>query len=138
MSIHPRFARAILDGTKTVEFRKRAFARNVATVVMYATAPVQRIVGTFSVRNIDVGAPPDLWDQYGHAGSVSRSEFFDYFSGDEHGVAIQISEKHCLRKPRPLASLGDVRPPQSYRYLNAIEVGYLTATGASNGTTPYR
>ncbi len=39
MSVHPRFAEAIMDGRKKIEFRKRPLADDVSVVWVYATAP---------------------------------------------------------------------------------------------------
>ena len=63
MSIHPRYADAILDGTKVVEFRKRALAGDISTVLVYATAPVRRLVGTFQLSATLTASPRDLWQQ---------------------------------------------------------------------------
>ena len=45
MSIHPEYAEALLDGTKTVELRKSPVAGDISHIVIYATAPVQRVLG---------------------------------------------------------------------------------------------
>ena len=50
LSIHPVYAQGIIDGRKTVEFRRRAFGKSVTHVVVYATAPVRKVVGAFTAR----------------------------------------------------------------------------------------
>ena len=49
MSIHPRYAHAILEGRKTVEFRKRPLAEDVTHVVIYSTVPDRAVIGYFTV-----------------------------------------------------------------------------------------
>ena len=39
MAIQPGYAEAILAGVKTVEFRKRALAPDIETVLVYETSP---------------------------------------------------------------------------------------------------
>ncbi len=65
MAIHPHYADAILDGRKKVEFRKRAVAEDVTTVLIYATAPVKKIIGQFEVAHTVVTTPSALWEQLG-------------------------------------------------------------------------
>lgn len=47
-SIRPHFATAILDGSKTVELRTVAPRKTIERIWIYATAPVQQIVGYFT------------------------------------------------------------------------------------------
>ncbi len=53
MSIRPQFSTAILNGSKTIESRKRVLAQGLRRVVMYTTSPVQVVEGEFTVG----GAP---------------------------------------------------------------------------------
>ena len=55
MSIHPRYAEAILSGQKRVEFRKRRLAPDVTTVLVYATQPVGVLVGRLSRFPLNFG-----------------------------------------------------------------------------------
>lgn len=49
ISIRPRYAHAILDGRKTVEFRKRRLAEDVTHVVIYSTRPDRAVIGFFEL-----------------------------------------------------------------------------------------
>jgi len=44
LAIKPKYARTILDGTKTVELRKR-FPQGIERIFLYATAPEKSIIG---------------------------------------------------------------------------------------------
>lgn len=130
LSIHPQYADAIMRGNKKVEFRKLPFARPVEHVVIYATAPVQRIVGTFRVARCDVAEPGELWRRYGDVGGIQRDDFDGYYGQRTSGVAIAI-EGAPIPLDLPLDAVDQVRPPQSFTYLTmetASRVG-LTATG---------
>jgi predicted transcriptional regulator len=122
MSIHPRYADAILAGTKRVEFRKRRLASDVSTVVIYATQPVGRIVGTFEVLGYDVAPPAELWKRHRSHAGISASGYDEYYAQTPAAVAILIGLVQQLPMPRPLADLQGVsRPPQSFSYLSPAQ-----------------
>lgn len=53
LSIKPEFANKIFDGTKKFEFRKSIFKnKDIKTVVVYASSPVQRVIGEFEIERI--------------------------------------------------------------------------------------
>lgn len=119
LSVHPRYAYAILDGVKRVEFRKSEFKRDVSHVVIYATAPIGRVVGVFEVDGIDKQTPEDLWKSYHDVGGIEERSFFDYYSGHLHGVALKVGAVRRLTEPLSLGALRPgMTPPQSYLYLD--------------------
>ena len=119
LSIKPHYANAILDGKKKVEFRKRKFGRAVSHVVIYATAPIMRIVGWFKVGPLHELSPESLWRRFSRVGGISRDDFRAYYSGVPSGVAIAVTEAQRLRKPLALNRISSSPPPQSYSYLPA-------------------
>jgi predicted transcriptional regulator len=118
LSIHPRYADAILEGTKQVEFRRSSYPSAARFIVIYATAPVRRVIGWFEINGFSTGSPGDLWRRYGETSHVTGEAFLRYFQACEVGTAIQVGR--AVRLPDPV-SLDDVAPglkaPQSYRYL---------------------
>lgn len=118
MSIHPEYADAILRGTKRVEFRKRPLAADVTTVVIYATAPLRRVVGTFEIERSVVATPATLWRRFSDVGGISKADFFAYYDGTDRAVGLVI--RHTTRWKEAL-TLSDLRPgltpPQSFLYL---------------------
>ena len=126
MSIHPEYAQAILDGTKRVEFRKRALAPSVTHVVIYSTAPVQRVVGWFKIGAQHVNAPEELWNRFRDCGGVGYRDYSRYFRGKDKAVAIEVESVQRFAAPLSLQrDLGVEHPPQSFQYLNPrrLEVG---------------
>lgn len=119
LSIKPHYANAILDGKKKVEFRKRKFGRAVSHVVIYATAPIMRIVGWFKVGLLHELSPEGLWRKFATVGGISRDDFCAYYSGAPSGVAIGVTAAQRLRKPLTLQRVSSSPPPQSYSYLPA-------------------
>lgn len=126
MSIKPHWAQAIMDGRKRVEFRRARFGRTVTHVIVYATRPVQRVVGYFEVAGITEATPSVLWADHSAAGEIDEDDFRRYYEGAETGVAIHVGRVEALDEP---ISLGDVvpgaLPPQSYRYAAIDAVALL-------------
>ena len=116
-SIQPRFASAILDGIKQVEFRKTRLRSSVSSIIVYASAPVQLVVGAFSIKAIDYADPQELWRRYGIKGGITRAELLHYYSSTQIGAAILIGEVQRLPQPIKLRDLdARLRPPQSFQY----------------------
>ena len=120
MSIRPKFARAILDGSKTVEFRKRALAQDVQRVVIYTTSPVQAVVGEFMIGAQVVASPMALWRRFSKVAGIDRAAFFEYFDGSTDAVGIMIESVVEYKTPRSLDEVEPgARPPQSFMYITA-------------------
>ena len=118
MSIHPEYANAILDGSKTVEFRKRGLAPDVKTVLVYATSPVQRVIGEFEIECIVQMSPDDLWREAGPLGGIDEETFRNYYGSCDRAAGILVAEPRRYLQAVPLASLLGVRAPQSFAYLS--------------------
>jgi predicted transcriptional regulator len=127
LSIHPRFAEAIFDGTKKVELRRRAPKLMAGDeVVVYATVPSAIVLGKFTVKSVESSKLRDLWQVTRKVAAVSSSEFDAYFDGLNRGVGIWIAN---TRRYSSSVSLTELRnsipgfhPPQGFRYLTAHEV----------------
>lgn len=126
MSIHQRYADAIMEGVKQVEFRKRPLAADIETVWVYATAPTSKVIGRFSVHEIVQGTPQDIWERYGAVGVIEYDAFFEYYRGREVAVAIVVGSAERLPDPVALHEI-DPRPavPQSFAYLSATSAPTL-------------
>lgn len=120
MAIQPEYAHAILDGSKKVEFRKRRLAADIDTVLIYESAPTQRIVGHFTIERTELTTPRALWRLFGSVGSIAQADYLNYYGTSERAVGLVISEVERYKHPVALADLS-ARPavPQSFCYLPA-------------------
>lgn len=117
-SIHPRYAQAILDGSKQVEFRRQSLPQDVTAVVIYATSPVQQIIGMFEIDGIDKVSPSRAWKQYHRVGGIEKSAFERYYASADHAFVIKVRNPQTFQTPVSLTDLDEnLRPPQSYMYL---------------------
>jgi len=121
LSIKPEFAEKILDGTKRFEFRKASFsARDVKTVVIYATKPIGKVVGEFDIDSVLVGDPKEIWGKTKNFAGINKRFFDEYFQDRTTAVAIAVGEVRRFEVPLDLNDFGtDIYPPQSFRYLPA-------------------
>ena len=111
-----------MEGRKQVEFRKRPFADDVSVVWVYATAPVQRVIGHFEVDAMHVADPADLWREYANVGCIDREDFDRYYEGSSIGAGIRIRRAVRLEVPARIADLlPSGIPPQSFAYVGQVE-----------------
>ena len=119
LSIKPEFASRIFDGSKKYEYRRTIFKRGeVATVVVYASNPIRRVIGEFEVGEILHEEPSNLWQKtYNHAG-ITKQQFMEYFMNRNKGYAIGIKQTRKYETPLSLDAFMLSWPPQSFTYLH--------------------
>lgn len=128
ISIHPEHVDKIVSGEKKLEFRRRWTSRSVSTLFIYATAPIQRIVGFAKIARIIQGTPYQLWRLTRELeGGISRRKLFTYLGGTKKGVAIELGNITLMPGGTdPRLCLGrHFRPPQSFRYLTEQEISQI-------------
>lgn len=118
LSIKPEFAFKIFEGKKKFEFRKAIFKNpNVKTVVVYASSPVQRVIGEFEIDSILSSDPNEIWNQTKEHSGISEDFFYEYFADRQIAHAIKIKKTKKYKQPLHLQDNYNVVPPQSYLYL---------------------
>ena len=123
LSIKPEFAEKIFTGLKRFEFRRVIFrSPNVTTVVVYASSPVQRVIGEFIIGGILSLDKQELWKRTREHSGIEKEYFDLYFGGRKTAHAIEIASPKRYRRPVKLATLCESRrPPQSFCYLPTSE-----------------
>lgn len=119
MSIQPQFVERIATGEKTFEYRKAVFKQEVDKVVVYASKPVGRVVGEFTIKQIRQNTPEQIWNETRFASGITETFFFEYFQNKEKAFAIEILSYTPYEQPLPLKEFAPhlKAPPQSYCYL---------------------
>jgi predicted transcriptional regulator len=117
LSIKPEFAFKIFDGTKRFEFRKAIFKNPlVKQVIVYASSPVQRVIGEFEIEEILKYEKKQLWEITKQESGITEDFFFQYFKEKENGYAIRIKNTITYETPRYLKEYYNLYPPQSFAY----------------------
>ena len=118
LSIKPEYAFKIFEGTKRFEFRKIIFKQaNIKTVVVYASSPVQQVIGEFDIDDIFSLAPTELWEETKEFSGISEEFFFEYFAERNIAHAIKIKKTKKYKKPLCIREDFKASPPQSYMYI---------------------
>lgn len=132
LSIKPKYSDLILSREKLVEFRRSWAREDVGLVVIYASSPQQRLVATVPVQEVIHASPSKLWEYCrSHGGGLTRRELFDYFSGKSKGYAVILGKVKKMRKPiDPGSLIENFSPPQSFRYLTAVELKSIESAGS--------
>lgn len=117
LSIKPEFAFKIFEGTKKFEFRKAIFKNeNIKTVIVYASSPVQKVIGEFEIEKIINKDLDTLWGITQIYSGISEDYFYQYFADKQQGFAIQIKKPKKYRTPKCLWGDFNLLPPQSFAY----------------------
>jgi len=118
LSIKPEFADKIFNGIKKYEFRRSIFKKKeVKTVVVYASSPVQKIIGEFEIETIIKEKVNRLWNLTKDFSGISEEYFFEYFINKEDGFAIKIKRTKKYKRPLSIKEDFNATPPQSFMYL---------------------
>jgi predicted transcriptional regulator len=121
-SIRPVHAEKILNGSKTVELRRRftGDVRPGSLAVIYSTSPTSALTGCARIQDVQRLAVPDLWKRHRSGACLHKKEFEDYFSGLDSGYAIVLNSAKPFPRPFSLPELRKrfgFEPPQSYQYM---------------------
>jgi predicted transcriptional regulator len=128
LSIRPKYAKKIFDGSKTVELRKVRPKRigSGTLILVYVSSPIKSLVGAFKVDRITEKPLNALWNVVRNKAGITREEFDTYYAGTSTGVAIFFDEAWCLPEPIALEDLRDrlseFYPPQDFRYAKVSEL----------------
>jgi predicted transcriptional regulator len=121
LSIKPEYATKIVDGLKTVELRRRFPYGTVtgARIYVYATAPLQAVIGFATIREVQRSPVEQIWAAYHHVAYINRKDFDDYYSNVDAGYVLMLQAPVRLKEPiglEVLKSKLNFVPPQSFAY----------------------
>jgi predicted transcriptional regulator len=123
LSIKPKYAELIRAGTKRVELRRSWTSSDVGIMVLYSSAPVQKLVGVAFVDRIEERDFENLWklaDASG--GGVTYDELKSYVNGKKTAFGVMIDRaKTAEAQIDPKELFPDFTPPQSFAYLGPDE-----------------
>ena len=118
LSIKPEFAKKIFEGEKKYEFRRTLFKnKEIKEVVVYASSPVQKVIGKFEIDKILSESIDDLWEETKFSSGIEESYYRKYFEGKENGFAIKIKKATMFKKEFDIQEKYGMKPPQSFAYI---------------------
>jgi predicted transcriptional regulator len=127
LSVKPKFANLIVEGSKLVELRRAVPAQRVGTIAIYSSSPVQSIVALADVKKTIEASPSKLWAiSSENGGGLTRAELFAYFESKKSGFAYMLENVRVYGIPiNPTILFKPFSAPQSFRYLTQKELNKL-------------
>ena len=130
ISIHPRYADAILNGDKTIELRRRIPRTAIGTRLwIYATRPLGAVVGSAIVSEVLRGSPKEIWKLCKADVSIARKDYDEYFEGAETAIGIVLTNV-IRRQPIMIEQLREMKagfhPPQVLAKLSSSDTRSLS------------
>ena len=121
LSIKPEYATKIIAGQKTVELRRRFPTSTVtgALVYIYATVPIQAVIGWATIAEVQLLPVAKIWEKYRTVAHIENDDFKDYFGDLKEGCVLVLERPEALGSPISLAALKEKLKfvaPQSYCY----------------------
>ena len=119
LSIKPKYAELILAGSKRVELRRSWPSSDIGIMVLYSSAPVQRLVGVAFVDRIEERDLESLWELAdSRGGGVTYDELKSYVNGKRTAFGVMIDRaKTAESQVDPKDLFPNFTPPQSFIYL---------------------
>lgn len=118
LSIKPEFVDKIFAGTKKYEFRKSLFKNSeVRDVVIYASAPIKRVVGEFEIDGILSGDISEVWSITQKSAGITETFYKLYFQDRKIAHAIKIGRITKFKETKLLSDYNIKQAPQSFCYI---------------------
>jgi predicted transcriptional regulator/DNA-binding XRE family transcriptional regulator len=121
LSIRPQYSDKIVEGSKTVELRRRfpMSAPKGTIAYIYSTSPVRAMIGVAEIKSVLKLPIAQIWRQFKKQAFITRMDFDKYFEGVDYGYVLLFGGARPFSQPMPLSLLRekfDFEPPQSFLY----------------------
>jgi len=137
ISVHPRWASAFFlsHNPKMIELRKGNFGASLKpgdSIVIYATLPEAKAIGTVEVIKRESLTVDRLWQQseQGQLARVSRQQFDTYYASQIFGVGVWVTSAALFPSPIALLQLRKNwgprwQPPQQIQQLTPEQMTFI-------------
>lgn len=117
LSIKPYYANKILNWEKIYELRKSIFKANVDKVIIYASAPISKVVWEFQVDEVLCDSINSLWEKTKDYSCVEKVFFREYFKERDKWYAIKVWKVKRYKTQFNIKETFWIAPPQSFSYI---------------------
>ncbi len=123
LSIKPKYVDLILAGTKRVELRRSWPSNDIGAMVLYSSAPIQKLPGLAFINRIEECNLEALWKiAEANGGGVTYEELKAYVGDKKTVFGVMIDQvKIAEVQVDPKDLFPDFTPPQSFLYLSPLE-----------------
>ncbi|MGJ0483729.1 MAG: ASCH domain-containing protein [Methylomicrobium sp.] len=122
LSIKPKYVDLILAGKKRIELRRNWPSNDIGVMVLYSSAPVQKLVGVAFIDHIEECNFESLWTLAdANGGGVTYDELKDYIKGKKTAFGVLIDRVRIAEvQVDPKKLFPNFTPPQSFLYLDPV------------------
>ena len=107
------------DYVSEYEFRKSLFKRSdVKFVVIYASAPIKRVVGEFEIEDILSDDVNTIWERTKEYSGITKVFYTSYFQKKKTANAIRIGHLTRYEEAKSLSDYNVHQAPQSFCYIS--------------------
>lgn len=135
LSIKPKYADLIIAGSKTVELRRSWPSNDIGVMVIYSSAPIQRLTGIALIKEVRECDFESLWKvSQEHGGGVTYEELQDYIDKKKHSYGVmlgRVAPAEVLVDPKDL--FPTFTPPQGFLYLSPSDYQRVIAAMFPSG-----
>lgn len=117
LSIKPKYAEQILNGTKKFEYRKIKPKFDVNYIFVYWTFPKMKVIMMVKVESIIALPPQKMWIETYHSSGISKNDFFKYYKNSKIAYAFKLGKVIYFKKPKSLSYYNVKHAPQSFVYI---------------------
>lgn len=117
LSINPEHVTNIINKKKIYEFRKIKCKKNIDKIVIYATAPISKVIGEVEVLDIIEDLPENVWSITGDFSGISKDFFEKYYRNKDKAIAYKLGDVKEFKRPKLLQDFGVNFAPQSFVYI---------------------
>ena len=119
ISIKPEYVNEILSGRKKYEYRKvKAKKDNVDKMIIYATAPIMKVVAEIEILKVLEDSPDLIWENTKEYSGINKSFYDKYYENRNIAIAYQLGKVKKYNKPKELSDFGISYSPQSFIYID--------------------
>ena len=94
ISVRPKYADKIFDGSKTIELRRtRPSITSGDKLFVYTTSPVMELTGCCLVVKVISCTPEKLWEQAKKYAYIKEKDYWDYFHNCDTAYAIVLEKR---------------------------------------------
>lgn len=118
LPIKPEYCDRILSGTKKYEYRRHLPSERIEKIIIYATAPVKKVLGEVQVVDTISMKKTPLWESTKEYAGISREKYREYFNNIScaHAFVLGVAKRYA--EPLELKEFGLKTAPQSFAYLS--------------------
>ena len=128
LSIKPKYADKILNGSKTIELRK-SLPKKVgkgSPLLIYVTTPKKSIQAICEIDDIVDSTPNELWEIVKEKAGISKKEYNSYYSTNKRASAIFLRNVEPFEIPISLSQIRskfpNFSPPQTFKYISLMDI----------------